>query len=560
MTSAQVGKSSFVENVLGYIMDNDPSPILHVSPTLTSMKMFSKERLAPMLRDTPALRGLVKDARSRDSDNTIDTKKFPGGNIAMVGANAPAGLASRPIRVVLCDEVDRFEASAGTEGDPIKLAVKRTTTFWNRILAFVSTPGDADKSRIQKEYLAGDQRKFHAIGSCCGSPQVLKWSQVQWQNDDPRTARYQCEHCGSLWDDRARNAAVRRGYWQATKPFNGNVSYHLSQLYSPFAALADGVKDFLEAKGDNELLKTWVNTFLGEVWEERGERLEWSYVKDKVAEYDPRVELPEDVTLVVGAVDVQDDRLEGEFVGYGDDERTWGLGYFTIYGDLSTRDPWDQLRDKLATTFDHPFFGELIVRSTAVDSGGHYTQEVYRFCERTPRTVAIKGVGGDGKAAVMKPTRNTIGRHRVFPLGVNTLKEMVTSRMRAAPTHKGACVWPAPVTGEDGDPVAICGYDDDYFRGLTAEKRITRTVKGFKVREWHKIRQRNEPFDLRVYATAAMEMLGIDLNAHRRVLLRDVSRDVIRTKVEADRPVSKSKAPTGKRRGQTGWVNGWKNQ
>ena len=142
MTSAQVGKSTFIENVIGYYVHLDPCPILHISPTLDSMKMFSKERLAPMIRDTPVLRDKVRDAKTRDSGNTIASKRFPGGHIAMVGSNAPAGLASRPIRILVADEVDRFERSAGTEGDPLKLGIKRTTTYWNRVLVFVSTPGD----------------------------------------------------------------------------------------------------------------------------------------------------------------------------------------------------------------------------------------------------------------------------------------------------------------------------------------------------------------------------------------------------------------------------------
>ena len=360
MTSAQVGKSSYLENVLGYLMHYDPCPILHVSPTIDSMKMFSKERLAPMIRDTPVLRNVVKDARSRDSGNTLAGKKFTGGNLAMVGANAPAGLASRPVRVVVADEVDRFERSAGTEGDPLTLAVKRTTTFWNRIIIFVSTPGNKIDSRIEEEFERGDQRRrwCQCHDPECGEWQILRWANVKWEPNQPDTAIYACEHCGVVWDDQQRNKAVREGEWRASEPFNGNVSYHLSQLYSPFAPLADGVRDFLDAKKNPELLKTWVNTFLGETWEEKGKRLEWSDVMDLREEYevDP---LPEDVTLVTGAVDVQDDRLEVEFVGWGDDNRSWALGYHVVYGDLSTKQPWNDLTALLNQTFVHPLFGEI---------------------------------------------------------------------------------------------------------------------------------------------------------------------------------------------------------
>ena len=209
------------------------------------MKMFSKERLAPMIRDTPVLRDLVRDARTRDSGNTIASKTFPGGHIAMVGSNAPAGLASRPIRILVADEVDRFERSAGTEGDPLKLGIKRTTTYWNRVLAFVSTPGDKydpkeqTGSRIEKEFIEGDQRHYHVKCPHCDHEQQLKWSQVQWEDNDASTAVYVCVENGCIWNDYERWGAITEGRWIADKPWNGRVSYHLSQLYSKFAPLSD---------------------------------------------------------------------------------------------------------------------------------------------------------------------------------------------------------------------------------------------------------------------------------------------------------------------------------
>jgi len=545
MTSAQVAKSTVIENIIGYIVHLDPSPILHVSPTLDSMKMFSKERLAPMIRDTPALRGLVKDARSRDSDNTISNKSFPGGHIAMVGANAPSGLASRPIRVVVCDEVDRFEASAGTEGDPISLAIKRTTTYWNRVLVFVSTPGDKSTSRIEKEFQNGDQRHRWCECPHCGEMQKLAWAQVRWTDGNPDTAYYECVNNGCVWDDEDRKTASRRGEWRAEKPFNGNVSYHLSQLHSPFAPLADGVREFLEAGTNPQLLKTWVNTFLGETWEEKGKRLEWSDLLDHREEYDTRDMIPEDVTLITAAVDVQDDRFEIEYVGWGDDEQSWSLGYHVLYGDLSAPEVWSDLRDHLRMTFEHPLFGEMTWRSCAIDSGGHYTSSVYKFTEIVPRTVAIKGVEGKGKPIFGKPMKNTIGNARVIPLGVDTIKPIVAARLRVGnPDKAGYCRFPMP---DDESPQGW--YDDDYFRGMTAEELRTTFVRGFPVKRWSKIRPRNEPWDLRVYNTAALEMLQVDLNAHRRAALREIAK----RDTQDDKP-ARRKSETRKR----AWVDSWK--
>ncbi len=535
MTSAQVGKSTVIENVIGYFIHHDPCPILHVSPTLESMKMFSKERLAPMIRDCPSLAPLVKSARARDSGNTLQSKVFPGGHIAMVGSNAPAGLASRPIRVLVADEVDRFEASAGTEGDPLNLAVKRTTTFWNRVILFVSTPGDKSTSRIEPEFLRGDRRRRWCPCPYCGEYQTLKWAQVRWSEGNPETAFYECEHNGCVWDDMDRNRAVRDGEWQAEAEFNGNVSYHLSQLYSPFAPLSDGVRDFLDAKDNPQLLKTWVNTFLGETWEEKGARLEWSDLLEHLEDYGDVI--PDEVTLITAAVDVQDDRFEVEWVGWGDDYRSWSLGYRKIYGDPSAPAIWQELRAALKEVFVHPLFGEMVPRATVIDSGGHYTQAVYKFSQMTDRCVAIKGVEGKGKPMVGRPMKNTLGNARVLPLGVDTIKELVVARLKIHdPDAAGYCSFPR--TDE---------YSDEYFRGITAEELRTTYQRGFPVQRWQKIRPRNEPFDLRVYNTAALEMLGVDLNAQRRALLRDLHK--------GDKTMKKPTA--GKSSGRGNWATNW---
>ena len=545
MTSAQVGKSTFIENIVGYFTHLDPCPILHISPTLDSMKMFSKERLAPMIRDTPVLRDLVRDARTRDSGNTIASKTFPGGHIAMVGSNAPAGLASRPIRVLVADEVDRFERSAGTEGDPLKLGIKRTTTYWNRVLAFVSTPGDKydpkeqTGSRIEKEFIEGDQRHYHVKCPHCDHEQRLKWAQVKWDDGDYTTAYYVCEESGCIWTDVDRWAAITTGRWIASKPWNGRVSYHLSQLYSKFTKLEDGVSDFLDSKNDPMLLKTWVNTFLGESWEDKGARLDWSTLKDQREEYNTTDDIPEDITLITCAVDVQGGQgghLEYEFIGWGDDDQSWSLKYDTIYGDLTTDEPWMELMSALDATFIHPLFGEMAARVKIIDSG-YFTERVYWFCKMANRAVPIKGMPGKGRPFVGRPLKNTIKDARVFPLGVDTIKETVVNRLKQRdPDGPGYCRFPAE-------------YGDDYFRMLTAEELKTKFKRGFKVTEWVKIRQRNEAFDLRVYNTAGVAMLSLDLKSERRRLLREVLK---RATPQKNKPVSK-------RQKRSNWADGWKN-
>jgi len=552
MCSAQVGKSTFVENVVAYYAHLDPCPILHISPTLDSMKMFSKERLAPMIRDTPVLRGLIADARTRDSGNTIASKKFPGGHIAMVGSNSPAGLASRPIRIVVADEVDRFERSAGTEGDPLELGLKRTTTYWNSVHVFVSTPGDKydplekTGSRIEKEFLDGDQRHYHAKCPHCHEAQKMKFSQVHWDKDEDgnnntTTTSYICEHNGCVWDEQDRHQAMQDGEWIAEKPFNGKVSYCLSQLHSLFAPLKDMVDKFLSSKDDPMLFKTWVNTYEGRPWEERGRRVDWSTLKDNIEDYDTDTNIPEDITVITAAVDVQDDRLEYEIMGWGTGYQSWSLKYDWIYAEdnLSERKPWAELDQLLKRTFIHPIFGEMAIRSACVDSGGSFTQKVYDFCKHRPRATAIKGVSGFDKPFVGRPMKNTIDNARVYPLGVDIIKQTVTARLKIQdPDKPGYCRFPNTPN-----------YNDDYFKMMTAEELKTKMVRGRRKKEWTLIRKRNEAFDNRGYNTAALDMMKIDLIIERRRLLRKARKRV--------NPINKLKKR--KARPKSNWVDDWKN-
>ena len=265
MTSAQIGKTAMIENVIGYYVTQDPSPILCLQPTLEMAATFSKDRLAPMLRDTPALRGLVKDARARDSGNTQLHKQFPGGHITMTGANSPANLASRPIRIVLCDEVDRYPESAGTEGDAVALATKRTATFWNRKMLVTSTPTIKNLSRIEQAFLGSDQRRYWVPCPDCGEHQLLKWANVKWDEGKTETAHYVCEHCGSCIDEQHKPAMLAAGEWRADAVFRGIAGFHLNEIYSLWRRWSEMAADFLTAKhAGSEMLKAFVNTSLGE--------------------------------------------------------------------------------------------------------------------------------------------------------------------------------------------------------------------------------------------------------------------------------------------------------
>lgn len=536
MAGAQVGKTEVILNVIGYHIAHDPSPILVLQPTLEIAQSFSKDRLSPMLRDTPQLRGKVKDPRSRDANNTTTHKVFPGGHISLVGSNSAAGLASRPIRVVLCDEVDRYPASAGSEGDPIQLARKRSATFWNRKIVMVSTPTNKGASRIEASFEESDKRRFFVPCEDCGHEQPLKWSGVQWEKDKPETAVYVCDECGSCWSDAARNRSVRKGQWQATEEFTGIAGFHINGIYSPWTPLSDAVRDFLSAKKMPETLRVWTNVYLAESWEDQGQTVDDYDVAQRAEEFGTK--LDRGVVVVTAGIDVQDDRIEVETVGWGRSEESWSLDYRTLYGDPSTPQLWQDLDAMLATKYDTEDGRVLQIRSACIDSGGHYTKAVYDFVRPREgrRVFAIKGMAGESRPIVSRPSRNNIGKIRLFTLGVDNIKSLTFSRLQIQSEGPGYCHFPND-------------RPDEYFKQLAAsEKIVTKFHKGFPRREFIKTRTRNEALDCRVYATGALAILNLNLDT-----LADRAAQQVRQQDEAPQT-----APMRRQQRRGNFVNGWR--
>jgi phage terminase large subunit GpA-like protein len=499
MSSAQVGKTTIVLAVVGFHVDQDPTPILVLQPTLEMGQAFSKDRLAPMLRDTPALHGRVKDPRSRDSGNTLMHKAFPGGHITIAGANSAASLASRPIRVLLADEVDRYPESAGTEGDPVSLARKRTATFYNRKIVLVSTPTVKGQSRIEAAFEESDKRFYLVPCPDCGHEQRLIWAQVRWPEKRPGAAEYCCSECGSLWSDAQRWAAIRKGQWQASAEFNGVAGFHLSELYSPWRRLGETAEDFVASKQSPERLRTWVNTALGETWEDSGERADANSL-DRLREQYGQDDLPDAVLYATAGVDTQGDRLEVEVVGWGEGEESWGIGYFVLYGDPAQDAVWKDLDALLLETYTTASGRTVRVQAAAIDSGGHHAEAVLRFArERLRRRVyAIKGFPGAGKPIWPLRASKAKTKDSVWMVGVDTAKDTILARW-GIEQGPGACHLPA-------DPAT--GYDDDWIAQVTAEQRVTRYREGRPYTVWTLPKgKRNEAFDCRVYAIAAMKSL-----------------------------------------------------
>ena len=495
MTSSQVGKTELVLNAIAYYMDQDASPMLCVQPTLAMAQSFSKDRLASMIRDTKKIKDLVADARSRDSSNTVLHKKFPGGHLSLVGSNSAAGLASRPIRVLLLDEVDRYELSAGSEGSPVDLAIARTKTFWNRKIYMCSTPTIKGISKIEAAFEESDKRFFMVPCPECKIKQRLIWKNVVWDEDKPETATYVCEDCGSVIDEAKKPWMLKHGEWQATETSVETAGFHISELYSPWSTWASMAQNFLEAKKMPEMLKTFINTSLGESWEEQGDGAEHEGLLARRLNYDG-LSLPEDILIATCGVDTQKDRLEAQVMGWGKNYEAWVIEYKVFWGDPNAVNVWNELDLYLKSRFKTESGRSIRISATCIDSGGHHSQRVYSFTKprQGRRIFAIKGASVAGKPIVSKPTFVGKNQTALYSVGTDTAKENIFARLNAE-DDETTLHFPADL-------------EEEYFKQLTAEKRITKWIRGRKSLAWKQIRPRNEALDVTVYNFAAIYILN----------------------------------------------------
>ena len=483
MSSSQVGKTEIILNTIAYYVDQDPSPMMIVQPTLQMGQAFSKDRLSAMIRDTEKIRECFKEARTRDSGNTVLHKKFPSGHLTIVGSNSASGLASRPIRVLLLDEVDRYDASAGTEGDPTELAIARTKTFFNRKIYMCSTPTVKGLSRIESAFLESDQRYYYVPCPECDHKQKLVWKNVIWEEDKPETARYACENCGSLIDESKKQWMLKHGEWIASAPTHNTAGFHISELYSVWSTWGEMATAFLEAKKQPETLKTFINTALGETWEEQGDSLEHETLLQRRLNYD-YTNLPEDILVLTAGIDTQKDRLEIQTCGWGKSYECWVVDYKIFWGDPNAPNVWQELDNYLKQRFRTESGRVLPISCTCIDSGGHHTNQVYHFTKprQGRRIFAIKGASQAGKPIANRPS--FVGKNKavLYPVGTDTAKEAIFARL-AADAEMSTIHFPVDL-------------DEEYFKQLTAEKRITKYVRGKPTMAWKQIRDRNEALDL----------------------------------------------------------------
>lgn len=523
MASAQVGKSEIQLNMIGEAVDEDPGPMMYVQPTKEMAEDYSKRRIAPMISACPTLREKFYAAKGKDSNNTISMKLFPGGSLAIIGANSPTDLASKPIRYLLCDEIDRFPDSAGTEGDPIALAERRTETFrHNRKIVKCSTPTIKGKSKIEKAFMKGTQEEWRTECPHCRSFSFIRFDDIRFDREEFRdedgkkdwivtNARWRCPVCQrEIPEAEAKRLPAK---WFARNPkalANGIRSFRLSAFMSPWSDWRDIALSFLHAKDDPQLLQVFHNTMLGESWELRENNSEPQQLYGRREHYNAQV--PTGVLVMTMGVDTQDNRLEYEIVGWDRDEQSWGIQRGIIPGRPDAPGVWEEIDNLLEQEWEMANGMTLRISATFVDSGGHFTSDVYRQCARREmrRVFAIKGEPGEGKAYVrlMKKEKDAPKGTR-FMIAVDSGKEAIL--YGAGVEEPGARFMHFPV-GDDR------GYDLEFFRGLLSEKQMLVRRRGQNVITWEKVHERNEPLDCRNYARAAYKFFHWDFTKVEKIL------------------------------------------
>ena len=420
VAASQVGKSEFLNNCIGYVIDQDPGSILFVHPTTIDAKEYSKLRIAPMIRDCPTLRKKVSDPKSRDSGNTILQKTYPGGILTMCGSTEAHALASKPIRYVLGDERDRWALSAGNEGDPWDLAMARQTTFYNAKSAEVSTPTVKNASAIEASYATGTMERWKSRCPHCGEYHEIQWADIRFEHDEiivagkktykVRSVCYACPGCGCISTEAEMKRAPAR--WEADNPAayeQGTRSFWLNAFVSQWASWESIILKYLNAIGSTRKMQVVYNTCFGELWEDRGDLEDEDSLMARREEYP--AELPEGVLVLTAGVDTQDDRMEYEIVGHGHFGETWGIEKGIVMGRPDDDAVWAQL-DELV--FDRVLRFEngvgLKMSMSFVDEGGHFTQEVRMQCRARlgKKVFCIKGMPGSDKPYTAPPKKQKI--------------------------------------------------------------------------------------------------------------------------------------------------------
>ena len=568
MMASQVGKSEALNCFIAYVMAKGLGPTMLVQPTIDRAKDYSRQRIEPMIRDSPALATLFPKRGFKDDANQLLYKAYPGGALIFRGAETASGLASTPVRNLAMDEVDRYPHDVENEGNPIDLAIMRTSTFVRRKILLVSTPVAEGTSMIAEHYSQTDQRVYVVPCPSCDTFQKLEYSRIGCERDENDnlildSATLTCIECGEMIPEHEKPGMMDKGRWEATAiPINADYrGYHLSALYSPWRTWGQIIEAHRTAGRNRDKLKVWTNTDMAEVFKDEGEAPDWMRLWRRRELFKEGL-VPAGVHVITAGADAQRDRIECEVVGWGPNLESWSLDYIVIAGDTSTAKPWLELEELVTKKrWRHENGGEIALSRLAVDAGdgAHSAAEVYRWARPlVPRVLPIRGVAksdmlvGRPRAEQIRKgrkSRRSFGLH--WPVGVSMAKAEWYGWLRSK----------EPAAGEDL-PVGWCHFpqdrDEDWFQQITSERRtITRDKKGNPSATWKVIAgRRNEGLDCRVYARAAAFVHGIDGWSPNKwaSVLQDTFPDGRGRKTK---PKPKAKQPRRKflsKRGK-GWLN-----
>jgi phage terminase large subunit GpA-like protein len=570
MVATQLLKSTLIENIVGFHAHLDPCPMLIVQPKDAAALQFSKERVAPFIKATPALKGLIGSSKSRSSGDTIDYKAFPGGFLGIVGAGSPDNLARRPIRILLCDEVDKYLPIK--EGDPIVIAEERLATFESNSLSIcVCSPTITGESKIEVRYNQSDQRRASVTCPECDHRQFLDFfAHVHWDKGKdgkthrPETARIYCEACGVGWSEGQRQRALGTIRWHQTRSFeccgelqrplesyavawaeadtgsvdrvwhwwagrrhavyrakcrhcsgwavsNKHAGFQASKLYSPWAndAPPEMAAKWLAAVDEDGKL-SFYNTQLALTYRKNtGKQIDGESLLARREVWAAAV--PDGVAILTAGIDTQDYRVEIEIVGWGRDEESWSIEHHVIDGefsDPSTREALDEfLKRKWYRADGRPF----AIAAACIDSGGHHATPVYDFAKANlgRQIWAIRGESAtSGQRNPVWPTKRPTSRSKKTfrPIVLGVNAAKDTILLSYLPRDR-----PGP-----GYMHFSVDRDAGYFAQLTSERIEIKERGGHKYRVWTLPDGRaNEALDIRVYAYAALHGLmhrGFKLN------------------------------------------------
>jgi phage terminase large subunit GpA-like protein len=516
MKGSQVGATESGNNWIGYVIHLAPGPMLVVQPTETMAKRNSKQRIGPLIEDSPILRELVRSPKSRDSGNTILAKEFLGGILVLAGANSAKQLRSMAARYLFLDEVDAYPPNVDREGEPCDLAIARTANFRRKKILIASTPTIAGRSRIETFFAQSDQNFYFVPCPRCGVLITLLPEQLGWSSIRPHQACYRCQECGGEIYNHEKTEILEAGEWRATAPGDGVTrGYHLSSYYSPDGWLTwtQIMRMQEKAAGSAEKQQAFYNTILGVPWADQGEVPDVDRLYERRESY-AIGEVPEGGLVLTAGADIQRDRIEVEIVAWGRQRESWSVDYRVLEGNTNQPQVWEQLRQLLDEDFPSFYGGVLRIQKLAVDSGFN-TMRVYDWARRmgSLRVMAVKGEHHTHISAFLGPPtlidltpggRTLRGGVRLWPVNTSIGKEELYRCLRLGVPDLDA--------GE-GWPPGFChfpGYGKEFFEQLCAEQLITHTVAGRTTARWEKRRDRNEALDCRIYARAAAANLRLE--------------------------------------------------